>query len=142
MGPYLILGFPLVIYLMARVSLPNVRYEFDIQTHGSFGFLHDRFHKIAWMIFGFGFVSAFAAERFLPISDAPVILLVSAIFALLFNVWLTTSYESYMHSRYGRGGGVGPSNYTLPRYCVTITLGVSCLVLFVVGSAVALMSMR
>jgi hypothetical protein len=138
---YLIFGFPLAIFVVARVSLPNVRFEFDFDTaHSTFFLLYDRLAKIAWMIFGFGLVGAFMLQRFAwAPGRAPAILLASSIYALLFNTWMIVQYESYLVSRYPRDGSNGTSSYTPTKYSITFALGLSCIVLFIAG---AIMAMR
>jgi len=132
----------LMAFLIARVSFPNVRFEFDFDTsHGTFSFIYDRYAKIAWMIFGFGMAGSLLFSRFGD-GMSTVFLLSASIYALLYNLWLTLSYESYLHSRYPRDGSPGRSTYTLNRYCLTWALGVSAVVLFIFGSISAMIFMR
>lgn len=143
MASYFILGFPLAIFAVCRVSMPNVKFEFDFDvTHGTWFLIHDRYAKIGWMIFGFGVVGAFAYQRFIGGGNPPVTLLAAAIYALLFNAWMIVCYENYLGSRYPKSGAVGISSYTVTKYSVTYALGVSAIVLFVCGLAMAMLSMR
>ena len=80
----------------------------------------------------------------------PVILMVAgSVYAFVFNVWVTWCYEGYLHSKYPKNNIpimpgmykpgdavpvlVGPSNYTAPKYSITMALGLSSVVLFVSG---------
>lgn len=133
--------FPAMLFLVLRMVMPNVRYEFDFdQSHATFVIIYDRLAKIGWMIFGFGLVGAFAFQRFIGVGEASVTLLAAALFALMSNAWSLVAYEGYLHERYPRSGAPGVSNYTVTKYAVTITLGTTMVVFFIVGVIQAMRS--
>lgn len=141
--PYLIaIIIPLVIFAIARITLPNARFEFDFDVvHSTFFHLLPYFDRLAWRIFAFGMVGAFAFRKFVGPGSAAPVLLTASIYALLFIVWMARCYESYLHARYPKNGAEGVSSYTLTNYCVTLSLAGSSLILFIVGVAMAMRSM-
>ena len=68
---------------------------------------------------------------------AAMMLVLSALYALLLWVWLSNQYESYCHCRWPLNSsapvGGGPSPYTGTRYALTWTLVIMSLILFVIG---------
>lgn len=139
---YVCLVIPIALFLFARFVMPNVRYEFDFSTNpASFTVLLVYFERMAARIFWFGTVGAFAFQHFIGGWGVPVILLGAAIYALLFNIWILTSYESYLQSRYRRDNTVGLSSYTVTRYAITLSLGTSSVILLILGVIMAMRSM-
>jgi phosphoglycerol transferase MdoB-like AlkP superfamily enzyme len=59
--------------------------------------------------------------------------LAAALFALLFNVVTVFFYEGYMQSRTDMMTRRGVSNYTLNKYAITLSLGISAVMLLAVG---------
>lgn len=139
---YICLGLPVILFAIARVVLPNVRYEFDFSTNQiSFTVLLVYIERIANRIFWFGMVGAFAFQHFIGGWGVPVILLGAGIYALLFNMWVLLCYESYLHIRYPRDNSAGTSNYTLNKYSVTLALAASSIILAVLGAMAAMRAM-
>lgn len=70
------------------------------------------------------------------------VFLAAALYSLLFSGLLLFFYEGYIHGKYlGRDASpargvyekIGPSNYTLSKYALIISLGLSSVVLLVYG---------
>lgn len=138
------IGFPLAVFFLARIGLPNVRFEMDFDvSHPTFFLVHDRLAKIMWTVFGFGFVGAFVLQEVVGgYGEAPLTLLAASLFALLFNVWIILVYESYLHACYPKGGMNGASNYTVTKYSITFSLGTSAIAFFVIGMVEAMAALR
>ena len=129
-----ILLCPFILWAYFRVSLPNTSFEFDFDTaHATFSLLLDRFVGLARTIMAVGFGMALASKYTHASSDAVCLCLAGAVYGLLFNVWIVTCYESYLHIRYPRNGMSGQSNYTVSRYALTLALGFSAVFLTVIG---------
>ena len=75
----------------------------------------------------------FAEMRILSIGT---LFLVSAICSLLFNLWVMLCYESYIACKYTMTGSM-QSNYGAGKYGLTLALGTSSIVLFILGLILA-----
>lgn len=136
-------NFPLVFWGAFRLTLPSVVFELDFDlAHATFFFLYDRYARTIWTIFWVGILGSIAYQHFVGHGDAPVFLMASGIYALLFNVWVLTTYERYLHQRYPRIQNVpGISNYTSSKYALTLALGATTVLLFVLGLLTALVGL-
>jgi len=133
---------PLTLAGCIRMLLPSTSFDLDFDTaHATFFFLYQHLSKTIWAVFWTGILGSFAAAHFLGDGRPAILLLLSGIYALVLNVWILTTYERYLHSRYPRGGGVGSSNYTAGKYAVTLALSACTLLALIAGLAAALSRM-
>lgn len=134
------LAFPVVFWAAFRLTLPSVVFDMDFDlAHATFFFLYDRYARTIWTIFWAGTLGSIAYQRFVGHGDAPVFLMAAGVYALLFNIWVLTTYERYLHQRYPRvQNAPGISNYTSSKYALTLALGASTVLLFVTGLLTAL----
>ena len=100
--------------------------------NGSFFGIFSIYRRLAYTIFGVALLAALAAaDKQWP--PAAIICGAAAIYAFLFNGWAAYSYESYLHAKTVPPQGIGKSNYSAMKYALTLSLGVSAIVLFVTG---------
>jgi hypothetical protein len=134
---------PLALWGVLRLILPSGPREMDQNAHkGSFFAL-----LILYSVFFYAIVAISCVLMLHINGPAAVIMVFAMIYALMFNGWTTWQYEMYLHSRYPRGivpnqllqPPLGPSNYTVGRYALTLTLAISAFSLFVVGVARSVM---
>lgn len=128
---YFVVVLPFAIWIGLRLSMPPGPYEMDSgagKTPGTF-FPHLIMYSVLFYAFaGLGIWGAvFAWTRFAEVGA--MLLLFSAVYALLFNGWMAFMFETYMHQRYV----TGKSPYTLGRYAVTLALAGSTVILLLAG---------
>jgi hypothetical protein len=61
-------------------------------------------------------------------------LFAAALYALLFNGLVLLFYEGYLAQRYPGPSKTGVSSYTINRYALVLSLGISSVMLFVAGA--------
>lgn len=135
--------FPFIFWSVFRFVLPTVVFELDFDLgHATFFYLWDRYARVVWTIFWAGVGGSLAYQRYIGRGDAPVFLMAAGIYALLFNLWVLTTYERYLHQRYPRIPNMpGTSNYTSSKYALTLALASSTILTFVLGLLTALVGM-
>jgi hypothetical protein len=123
-----ILALPALLWMILRISMSAGPYNMDQGQHrGSFFPL-----LILYSVFAYIILIASACGAFFSYcadQNWPAFLFLSAgIEALLFAGFLVFFYEGYMHAT-----ASGTSNYTLNKYAVVLSLGVSAVVTFVLA---------
>lgn len=136
-GLIVALASPVALWCIIRLSLPSARVEMDFdQTHGTFLLLYQNYARIAEGIFLAGLV-VFIKDGSNRIGLA---FLTSAVYSLLFRVWLLNAYESYMHTKYPKGTSpnyTGPTNYGPGKYAATLALAASSILSFIYAAVVS-----
>lgn len=133
---------PFLIWIFLISSHPsNTRYEMDwgVSFPGSFFSFYTLYHRLCSTLFLSGSTLSLIVA-FVCRSEPSGILALAAVYALLVDIWMVYCYERYCHSKWPAGaatGYLGPSNYTTARYMLTLALGVSSLLLFVIGLIMA-----
>jgi hypothetical protein len=145
---------PLGLYSSFWIGLRGRVYEMDWgsdrdRDRGSFFAPYALSRRFYYVIFGTALALALLCAYHRQ-SVPAVLLTASAIQALLFNIWTAVCYEAYLHAKYPRNppppfspknpppqGAVytGSSNYTAPKYAITLALAHSSVALFVLGLA-------
>jgi hypothetical protein len=126
----LVIGIPIALWAVMTGIFAGRRYEMDHghSSRGSFFAIGGWYWRLYLLVFGVALILAvFTALNHL--ADTTVMLTAAAVYALLFNGWMAFCYESYLRFRYS----VGTSNYTAPRYALTLSLAFSSLGLFIAG---------
>jgi hypothetical protein len=128
----ILLALPLLIWCLLRVSLPAGPYAMDQGGHrGSFFPLMAFYSAWAYVIFFASLLGAFFS--YCESANASLSLfLVAAIEALLFAGLILFFYERFLHAT-----ASGTSNYTLNKYAVTLSLGLSAILTFILAVGVA-----
>lgn len=113
---------------------------------GSFYGIFAIYRRLAYVIFTVALaIAVLTADKKWP--PAMIICGAAAIYAFLFNVWMTFNYEAYLHAKYPFGPDDRttmdrkPSIYTGGKYAITLALGFSCTILFIAGIIVFLMTL-
>lgn len=88
------------------------------------------FFYVYRQVYGVIFVAGVALSMLVPSADAKLLLSLSAIYALVFVLWLTFCYERYQHTRYRQDSR---GSYSGWRYAVTLTWGAMSPALFALG---------
>jgi hypothetical protein len=122
---YIALGFPFALLILFLLGMPNVPYEMD---HGQ-GSKPGTFFPVLILYHVFFYV-IFTVDVLMRAKTS--LFTISAIEAWLFNGAIVFFYESYLHQRYPMRSE-GTSNYSLLRYAIVLSLGVSAAVTFVAG---------
>jgi hypothetical protein len=133
---YLALILPFFLWLILRFTMSPGPYNMDPCGKGTFFP-----HLIMYSVFGYVvlFLSVFCGtwgtNRGLNWHPA-LVLLFAGIDALLFVGFLTFFYESWMHSMAPSltANIPGKSNYTLRKYTLVLSLGISSVVLLIWGA--------
>jgi hypothetical protein len=146
-----VVGIPIVIWVMLTFILAGKRYEMDCGLgNGSFFGIFTIYRHLALITFAVALLFAIkSAEHGWP--PATIVCGAAALYDILFIAWTAYCYEGYLHSKYpknppmgtppelqaafmtGKAQYVGPTNYSAPKYALTLTLGFSSLALFVIG---------
>lgn len=142
------LALPAVIWSVLMLSGTGQLFEMDWGGQGGTfaAYLHPHYSRLFGIIFWVGLV--FGMFIGIAFRQEPAgILVLSAVYAHIFNLWVTFCYESYLHVRYppdNAPSGSSRSIYTRRRYAITLSLAYSSVILFVVGllSAVKLVVSR
>jgi hypothetical protein len=110
-------------------------YEFDCSLgKGSFFGVFVIYRRLFYTIFAVSLaISIYSAFQGWP--PATIILGAAAIDAILAITWVSWSYESYLGARWplSAQNGIGQTNYSGRKYALTLALGVSSILLFIVG---------
>jgi hypothetical protein len=141
----LAVALPFVLWIALRLALPAGPYEMD---HGQ-GTKPGTFFPllILYSVFGYfvGVLGLYGASwtfRYTGNLWVCGVFLVAALCSLLFNWLLVFFYEGYMTVKYpgkefseARGvyEKIGPSNYTLNKYALILSLGFSSVALLIAG---------
>jgi len=132
-----VLAMPVALWLALMPLVRGRRFEMDPNgVRYAFYAIFVLYRRLSYTIFGVSGLMALTGAVYARGSGNHIVLLTSAaIYALLFQVWLTWQYERYLHQRYRSVSGMDdfPSPYTGAAYAVTISLGVSALVMFCAG---------
>lgn len=111
-------------------------YEFDwADRPGSFQFVYAPYRGLFWAIFFISLPGAFAMDYIQAYGSAGA-LLIAALCAFLFNGFITFFYESYLAVRWTINPP-GRSNYTAVKHSLVMALGVTAVVMFIVGIVAA-----
>jgi hypothetical protein len=126
---------PFTFLIAFGLFFQSKRYEFDCSIgKGSFFGVFVIYRRLFYTIFSVSLaISIYSASRGWP--PATIILGAAAIDAILAITWMSWSYESYLGARWplSAKNGIGQTNYSGGKYALTMALGVSSLVLFIVG---------
>lgn len=134
MTAYLILTLPILLWAIFRITLPPGPFEMDYSGQpGTFYALMIVYQRFFYFVAGASIAGAVAARMF-GRNEPAATLLLAAVCAMLFNGLITLWYERFQHLRYPRGAE-GKSNYTVNKYATAWALGVSAVVLLLVGAA-------
>lgn len=130
-------ALPLAIWAISILQMPpHAVYEMDWGHHergGSFFSIYVLYRSIARLIYWTSLVLSILVAVIARQEPAGVLML-AAVYAFLFDVWIVKCYESYSHTRYPKNHIISvPSNYTRNRYAITMALGYSAVILFVIG---------
>jgi hypothetical protein len=147
---YLALILPILLWLILRFTMSPGPYNMDPCGKGTFFP-----HLIMYSVFGYVIVALSAIGATWGIARGlnwhpALVLLFAGIDGLLFAGFLTFFYEGWMAVRYpgiiitingltevkmnGTGEQLGKSNYTLDKYALILSLGVSSVTLLIVGA--------
>jgi succinate dehydrogenase hydrophobic anchor subunit len=138
-------ALPLILWILSRLFLPAGPYEMD---HGN-GTKPGTFFPLLILYRAFGYIlvglNVYGADwSYKHTCNLWVcgVFLAAALYSLLFAVLPLFFYEGYLHGKYlgqdaspARGvyEKIGPSNYTLGKYALTLSLGYSSVALLVYG---------
>jgi hypothetical protein len=140
---YLSIALPIILWAAFRSFMKPGPYEMDFShIHGTFGLIMPWYMKTFSFIAVSGLIGA-TISWYLRIGKVAVIFLISAILATLFNALIVIFYERYMHIRYPRMNPPvnGVSNYTLTKYSIILSLGISALADFILALVYAAWSL-
>jgi len=131
-----VIAWPTLLWTGGMALLHGRCFEMDAHARYSFYAILALYRRLSFTLFGVG-VLVGLESAYLRLVTVTIATLSAAIYSLLFQVWLTWCYELYLHQRY-REGPSGTlvslvSSYTGFQYAVTLALGLSALVLFIVG---------
>lgn len=154
-----ILGFPLALSALIWVWLPsNTRFEFDYYEKFSFFAIHSLLRRVTTVLIVVSLTILLLKSVSTPIA---VSLILTVLYSALFETWLVTRYESYLHAKYplnlppdlarrlqaykdtGATTNIsyeGPSNYTPLLYAITWGLGLSAVISFVTSLVLMVIS--
>ncbi len=123
-------ALPIALWLAFCAFLRSDYYAMDQGYHkGSFFPLLILYSVFGYVVFLASLVISMV-EFYNNMFWAPSVLMVAAVDALLFVVFLLTSYESYLHYQ---ADHPEQSNYSGFKYAMTIALGLSAVVTFIMG---------
>jgi hypothetical protein len=128
-------ALPVAAWGILSLTLPSQPWEmdFDAGHHGTFFLLLDRFRSTARTVI-LGSASMVGVAVYREMSSLIVhVGLMAAACAFLFDLWLLLQYNRYLAVKYPAGGQGGASPYTTWRYALTIALGLSAVVYFLLG---------
>lgn len=143
------IALPVILWALTMGFIPSgMMFEMDwgLSHPGSFSYLHSYYYRIFSIIFWVGMLMSLGVA-FVIHGEPAGMLALSAVYAFVFNAWLTYCYEGYLHSKYPKNvprqvpegvGYVGPSNYTPVKYALTLSLAFSSLSLFLTGFIAAI----
>jgi hypothetical protein len=119
---YLSISAFVLLWLVFWFRLRGKVYEMDPAGHKfMFAVVWAPYRFTYWTIFILSLVGAFKfGELHVPMLGG--MFLISTVSSLIFNLWVTLAYESYIASRYTMTGSM-QSNYTASRYAFTLALG-------------------
>jgi hypothetical protein len=131
------LALPALIWIALRLLLPSGPYSVDQGQHkGSFFpllIMYSVWSYIVAMVSIFGAV--FCHDNGMLWSAG--VFVAAAVEALLFSGLLVFFYEGYMHSM-----AAGKSNYTVSKYALILSLGISSILTFLAAVAGTVAAMR
>lgn len=129
----LAITLPFILWLILRFTLAAGPYEMDPCGQGTF-FPHLILYSVfAYAQVALGIIGATWAYGY-GAKDAAGILLFAAILALLFAGVLAFSFEAYMAVRYKPPTCCAKSNYSIGRYALVLSLGISSTALLIFGA--------
>ena len=142
----LAIALPVALWIALRLALPAGPYEMDHgngSAKGTFFPLLILYSAFGYFVGVLGLYGASWTFRYTGNLWVCGVFLVAALCSLLFNWLLVFFYESYLHGRYlgvviVKETGVlvqnfGPSNYTINKYALILSLGFSSVALLIAG---------
>ncbi len=136
--------FPLGVGIGVYWCLPHVVRSWDLDFMGqrtSFLLLLDRysglFLNVQWLSAAAAGVLLWRGDRYGAALFAGALL-----YSLLFRGYLLWAYEQYLHRKYTHDGIVPLPPYPTERYALTLTLGISTFIFFVLGVVSAIEQWR
>jgi len=137
--PLVAIALTVCVWVLLYFILPNTAVSWDMDFGGepkSFLFLHGLYAMIFRQVY---WVSAVACGAMLWRGEimAAEMFGTTAFYAVVFQLWLTNRYETYLQRKYRKDVTTPP--YPTGPYAFTISLGVSTFIFFAmaIGSAVA-----
>jgi hypothetical protein len=144
-------ALPLILWIFFRLALRAGPYEMDHGNGtkpGTFFPLLILYSVFFYVVAGLGFYGASWTFRYTGNLWVCGVFLIAALCSLLFNGLLVFFYEGYMTVKYpgkefseARGvyEKIGPSNYTLNKYALILSLGFSSVALLITGTVLLAM---
>jgi len=138
MPTYFIIALPILLWLLLRFTLPAGPYEMDNgfgSAKGTFFPLLILYQAFFYILAGLALYGARWNWEYNQNLWPSLFLFAAAIYALMFNGLLVFYYERYLAHRYPGQSRLAVCNYTIDKYALILSLGISSVMLFVAGAA-------
>jgi hypothetical protein len=133
-----VVGLPAALWLLFRFILPAGPFEMDNgqgTAKGTFFPLLILYQFFFYIVAGLGLYGAYWNWQYDANLWPSLFLFAAALYALMFNGLLVFYYERYLAHRYPGQSRLAVCNYTIDKYALILSLGISSVMLFVAGAA-------